>query len=205
MAHLRLKRPSKPSKLGFSLLVLQQAVGAPKGSIAITGIGSAAANSAKGRRRRDVQCDKTDTPGVAIIFDVLLDYPQNLACQSLTCQVELFNSLHEKFNSVTDVTITSDDGTPLPVQLCHVESHTDGTNNNAQGSSGVVLQFCTIVCQNGGQCIGTTTCGCTTGWTGDTCETAVCTGGCQNGGTCTAPDTCICATGWSGASCTIGQ
>ncbi|CAF4207210.1 unnamed protein product, partial [Adineta steineri] len=140
MAHLRLRRPPKPSKLGFSLLVLQQAVGAPKGSVAVTGIGSAAANIAKGRRRRrDVQCDKTDTPGVAIIFDVLLDYPQNLACQSLTCQVELFRSIQEKFNAVTDVSIPSDDGTPLAVQLCHVESHTDGTNNNAQSSSGVVL------------------------------------------------------------------
>ncbi|CAF4350412.1 unnamed protein product, partial [Adineta steineri] len=32
---------------------LQQAVGAPKGSIRVTGIGSAAANSAKGRRRRE--------------------------------------------------------------------------------------------------------------------------------------------------------
>ncbi|CAF1480508.1 unnamed protein product, partial [Adineta steineri] len=169
MAHLRLKRPPKPSKLGFSLLVLQQAVGAPKGCIAVTGIGSAVANSAKGRRRRDVQCDKTDTPGVAIIFDVLLDYPQNLACQSLTCQVELFNNLHEKFNSVTDVTITSDDGTPLPVQLCHIESHTDGTNSNAQGSSGVVLPVCTGGCQNGGTCTAPDTCICATGWSGASC------------------------------------
>ncbi|CAF4373113.1 unnamed protein product, partial [Adineta steineri] len=44
MAHLRLKRSPKPSKLGFSLL-LQQAIGAPKSSIGVTSISSAAAPS----------------------------------------------------------------------------------------------------------------------------------------------------------------
>ncbi|CAF1398491.1 unnamed protein product, partial [Adineta steineri] len=125
------------SKEAYSAFELQQAVGAPKGSISVTGIGSAAANSAKGRRRRDVQCDKTDTPGVAIIFDILLDYPLNLACQSLACQVNLFTGIQEKFNAVTDVSIPSDDGTPLAVQLCHVESHTDGTINNAESPTAV--------------------------------------------------------------------
>ncbi|CAF1072985.1 unnamed protein product [Adineta steineri] len=181
---------------------LTQALGAAKGSINVTGIGSAAATTTKGRRRRrDIQCDKTDRPGVAIIFDVALGYPEDLPCQTLACQVDLFTGIHGQFNTVTDVSITADDGTPLPVQLCHVESHADGTNNNPQSSSGIAIEPCTIVCQNGGACTGPTTCGCTTAWTGDTCETPVCTSGCQNGGTCTAPDTCACAAGWSDATC----
>ncbi|CAF0733953.1 unnamed protein product [Adineta steineri] len=185
---------------------LTQALGAAKGSINVTGIGSAAATTTKGRRRRrDIQCDKTDRPGVAIILDVALDYPSTLSCQTLSCQVDMFTDIHQKFNSVTDVSLTADDGTPIPVQLCHVESYTDGTNNNPQSSSGIAIQPCTTVCQNDGECTGPTTCGCTTEWTGDTCETAVCTNGCDNGGTCTAPDTCACAAGWNGTTCTIGQ
>ncbi|CAF4387551.1 unnamed protein product, partial [Adineta steineri] len=56
---------------------------------------------------------------------------------------------------------------------------------------------------NGGVCTGPTTCACATGWSGDTCTTAICTNGCQNGGQCTAPDICTCTAGWSGATCTL--
>ncbi|CAF4306555.1 unnamed protein product, partial [Adineta steineri] len=119
---------------------LTQALGAAKNSINVTGIGSAAATTTKGRRRRrDIQCDKTDRPGVAIILDVGLDYPSTLPCQKLSCQVDMFTDIHQKFNSVTDVSLIADDGSTLSVQLCHVESHTDGINNDPQSSSGVVI------------------------------------------------------------------
>ncbi|CAF4189323.1 unnamed protein product [Adineta steineri] len=150
---------------------MTQALGAAKGSINVTGIGSAKATTTKGRRRRrDIQCDKTDRPGVAIILDVALNYPSTLPCQTLSCQVDMFTDIHQKLNTVTDVGLIADDGSTLSVQLCHVESHTDGINNVPQSSSGVVIQPCTVVCQNGGECTGLTTCGCTTEWTGDTCE-----------------------------------
>ncbi|CAF4283047.1 unnamed protein product, partial [Adineta steineri] len=152
-----------------------------------------------------IQCDKTERSGVAIIFDVALGYPNNLTCQTLSCQIDFFTGIHEQFNTQSRVNITADDGSNLSVDLCYVESYSNGNSNNQNNPSGVVIESCTVVCQNGGQCTGLTSCGCTTGWTGDTCETAVCTNGCDNGGTCTAPDTCICATGWSGATCTIGQ
>ncbi|CAF4288816.1 unnamed protein product, partial [Adineta steineri] len=124
---------------------LTQALGAAKNSINVTGIGSAAATTTKGRLiftydyTYSIQCDKTDRPGVAIILDVGLDYPSTLPCQKLSCQVDMFTDIHQKFNSVTDVSLIADDGSTLSVQLCHVESHTDGINNDPQSSSGVVI------------------------------------------------------------------
>ncbi|CAF1569573.1 unnamed protein product [Adineta steineri] len=120
-------------------------------------------------RYESFQCDKTDRSGVAIVFDVALDYPRNLPCQTLACQISLFTSIHEKFNTQSSVNITADDGSTLSVDLCHVQSYPNGNNNNQNSPSGVVIQPCSIVCQNGGQCTGPTTCACTTGWSGDTC------------------------------------
>ncbi|CAF4327282.1 unnamed protein product, partial [Adineta steineri] len=78
-------------------------------------------------------------------------------------------------------------------------------NENSSDSDGIVVESCSIVCQNGGGCTGPTTCACTTGWSGDTCTNATCTNNCQNGGTCTAPDNCTCTVGWSGGTCIIGE
>ncbi|CAF1254378.1 unnamed protein product [Adineta steineri] len=186
---------------------LRQATGSPSGSILVDAISSARATGTKGRRRRDIQCDKTDRPGIAIVFDVALAYPENLPCQNLSCQVSLFTGIHQQFNTATNVAITADDGSTLPVQLCHVESNPNGNSNNVNNSSsgGIVVEPCSIICQNGGGCTGPTTCACTTGWSGDTCTIAVCTNSCQNGGQCTAPDNCTCTSGWSGATCTLEQ
>ncbi|CAF1135925.1 unnamed protein product [Adineta steineri] len=150
---------------------LRQATGSPSGSILVDAISSARATGTKGRRRRDIQCDKTDRPGIAIVFDVALAYPENLPCQNLSCQVSLFTGIHQQFNTATNVAITADDGSTLPVQLCHVESNPNGHSNNVNNSSsgGIVVEPCSIICQNGGGCTGPTTCACTTGWSGDTC------------------------------------
>ncbi|CAF0764106.1 unnamed protein product [Adineta steineri] len=185
---------------------LQQATGSPVGSIIVKAISSAVGALGKGRRRRrDIQCDKTDRPGVAIVFDVALEYPGHLPCQNLSCQVELFTGIHQQFNSATNVSITADDGSTIPVQLCHIQSNPNGNSNNESSSDGIVVEPCSVVCQNGGGCTGPTTCACTTEWSGDTCTNATCTNNCQNGGTCSAPDNCTCTTGWSGATCTLGQ
>ncbi|CAF3786284.1 unnamed protein product [Adineta steineri] len=194
MAHVKLPRSERPSKchlfvLSFLVIActLQQAISAPNGSIGVKSISSTEATGANGRRRRDLQCDKTDRSGVAIVFDVALNYPRSLPCQTLACQISLFTSIHEKFNTQSSVNITADDGSNLSVDLCHVQSYPNGNNNNQNSPSGVVIQPCSIVCQNGGYCTGPTTCACTAGWSGDTCTIAICTNGCQNGGTCTAP------------------
>ncbi|CAF1421771.1 unnamed protein product, partial [Adineta steineri] len=181
---------------------LQQATGAPAGSVAVNSISSASATSAKGRRRRDLQCDKTDRSGEAIVFSIELNCPKNLPCQNLAYQVDLFTSIHEKFNNVAEVDMTTDDGSILPLELCHVQSYPNGNSNSDSSSNGIVVEPCSIDCQNGGVCTGPTTCACATGWSGDTCTTAICTNVCQNGGQCTAPDICTCTAGWSGATCT---
>ncbi|CAF1225773.1 unnamed protein product [Adineta steineri] len=121
---------------------LQQAIGAPKSSIAVTTISSAKATGAKGRRRRrrrDIPCDKTERSGVAIVFDIALGYPNNLTCQTLSCQIDFFTGIHEQFNTQSSVNITADDGNNLSVDLCYVESYSNGNNNNQNNPSGVVI------------------------------------------------------------------
>ncbi|CAF4075585.1 unnamed protein product [Adineta steineri] len=121
-------------------LLLQQAMGAPKDCIDVTSISSAEATDAKGRRRRrDIQCDKTDRSGPAIAFDIVLDYPKTLPCTKLTCQVSLLTYVHGQFNNVSNVNITADDGSNVPVVLCRVESHPDGNTSNTSSSSGIVV------------------------------------------------------------------
>ncbi|CAF3970993.1 unnamed protein product [Adineta steineri] len=174
MAHVKLPRYERPSKchlfvLSFLVIActLQQAISAPNGSIGVKSVSSIEATGANGRRRRrrDLQCDKTDRSGVAIVFDVALNYPRSLPCQTLACQISLFTSIHEKFNTQSSVNITADDGSNLSVDLCHVQSYPNGNNNNQNSPS----EPCSVVCQNGGYCTGPTTCACTAGWSGDTC------------------------------------
>ncbi|CAF4278881.1 unnamed protein product [Adineta steineri] len=118
---------------------LQQAMGAPKSSIAVTTISSAKATSAKGRRRRNIQCDKTDRSGIAIVFDIGLNYPSDSECHTPNCKINLFTSIHEKFNTVSNVNITADDGSNIPVELCHVQSYLNGKNNNDKIDNGIIV------------------------------------------------------------------
>ncbi|XP_067655559.1 delta-like protein B [Haliotis asinina] len=65
-------------------------------------------------------------------------------------------------------------------------------------------------CNDQGTCA-SSTCTCTNGYGGTTCETApACTNndGCKNGGSCNttaSPYTCICATGFMGETCESGS
>ncbi|CAF4269463.1 unnamed protein product, partial [Adineta steineri] len=105
---------------------MEQATGSPKGSVNLTGIGKAKAASIKGRRRRrDIQCDKTDRSGDAIVFDIVLDYPNNLECH----------------------TLNSDDGSYIPVDLCHVQPYPNINSNDDETKSakGVTIEPTTTI------------------------------------------------------------
>ncbi|CAF4198971.1 unnamed protein product, partial [Adineta steineri] len=54
------------------------------------------------RRSRTLQCDRTDRSGEAIVFGIGLNYPSSLPCQNLSCQIDLYIGIHQKFNTVTD-------------------------------------------------------------------------------------------------------
>ncbi|CAF1305995.1 unnamed protein product [Adineta steineri] len=124
---------------------LQQATGSPIGSVNLTGISSSGAIGAKGRRRRDIQCDKTDRSGTAIVFDIVLNCPPNLQCKTLYNEMKLFLSIHEKFNNVTNVNIITDDGSYIPVELCHVQPYPNlnSYNYDNKDANGVIIELLT--------------------------------------------------------------
>ncbi|CAF4038672.1 unnamed protein product [Adineta steineri] len=120
-------------------LNLAAAMGFIVDCIGVTGIGSTKATSGKGRRRRDIECDKTNSSGDAIVFGIALNYPSNFPCQNLSCQVDLFVNISNKFNTVTNVNITADDGSTLSVDLCHVQSYPDGVDSNKNNFHGFII------------------------------------------------------------------
>lgn len=79
----------------------------------------------------------------------------------------------------------------------------DTANNRIRGLSAV----CTQICENGGTCIGSDTCGCTTGWTGIDCtevaSDACSADPCGSNEVCTSPGSCTCKPGYSGAGCDV--
>ena len=70
----------------------------------------------------------------------------------------------------------------------------DAGNHRVRGLSAV----CTMICENGGRCVGPDTCQCPTGWTGVDCSTPVCSQSCDFNQVCVAPETCACRPGFSG-------
>ncbi|CAF1193127.1 unnamed protein product [Adineta ricciae] len=108
---------------------LTASIGATQNSISIFGITLSIGNGMKGRRRRDIQCDRTTRSGNALVFGVELRSPPTEPCQTLICQINLFKSIHNSFNTTSNVVITTDDGTPLNLELCQVKNLPDG---NAQ-------------------------------------------------------------------------
>ncbi|CAF1193055.1 unnamed protein product [Adineta ricciae] len=108
---------------------LTASIDATQNSISIFGMTLSVGNGMKGRRRRDIQCDRTTRSGNAIVFGIELRSPPTEPCQTLICQINLFKSIHNSFNTTSNVVITADDGTPLNLELCQVKNLPDG---NAQ-------------------------------------------------------------------------
>ncbi len=61
---------------------------------------------------------------------------------------------------------------------------------------------CSLVCENGGRCIGMEKCRCPSGWEGVDCSIPVCTNKCKERQICVGPDQCDCIPGFKGSSCT---
>lgn len=73
-----------------------------------------------------------------------------------------------------------------------------------------VTLLCPEECQNGGICVGPSTCDCsTTGspplYGGDFCTIPLCYPSCQNGGICNDEFQCVCINHWGGVDCTSPQ
>ena len=63
---------------------------------------------------------------------------------------------------------------------------------------------CNPVCVDPFVCI-SSTCQCSPGWFGVSCDQATCTVPCQNGGTCVYPDFCECPESWGGSDCSLSN
>eukprot|EP01029_Cantina_marsupialis_P003742 TRINITY_DN1376_c0_g1_i4.p1 TRINITY_DN1376_c0_g1~~TRINITY_DN1376_c0_g1_i4.p1 ORF type:complete len:1213 (-),score=332.82 TRINITY_DN1376_c0_g1_i4:120-3419(-) len=60
---------------------------------------------------------------------------------------------------------------------------------------------CSMVCENGGTCVGPDKCSCPVGWSGVDCATPVCSTACGDRQVCVGPDTCACIPGYEGINC----
>ena len=57
---------------------------------------------------------------------------------------------------------------------------------------------CSLICENGGRCIGPEQCKCLDGWGGEDCTTPTCTSPCGERELCVGPNTCGCIPGYRG-------
>jgi len=69
----------------------------------------------------------------------------------------------------------------------------DAASHSIRGLSAV----CTMICENGGRCVGPDHCACPSGWGGVDCTTPVCDSGCFFNQVCVAPNTCACKPGFT--------
>eukprot|EP01041_Mallomonas_annulata_P002580 gene2580-5042_t len=64
---------------------------------------------------------------------------------------------------------------------------------------------CTIICENGGRCVGPDKCSCPLGWSGVDCTIPTCTTTCGANRICVGPDSCQCKPGYGGTNCDVPQ
>jgi len=68
----------------------------------------------------------------------------------------------------------------------------------ADRNNHAIRATCSLICENGGRCIGPEQCKCLDGWGGEDCTTPTCTSPCGERELCVGPNTCGCIPGYRG-------